>query len=130
MPPTSGSNSPIRGTTTNSVLTDKDLYPATGLGPVRASTPFHPGTGSAARLESLCYCLNTKRWTKSRNIRFVKLKLLSEAITALTTDNVDILARKPPTFRRFRKTAKSVYQLRHVRLSVCLSVHMEQIGSH
>jgi hypothetical protein len=119
-------NSPIKGTTTNSVLTDKDLYPDTGLGPVRASTPFHPGTGSAARLGSLCYCLNMKRWTKSRNIRFMKLKLFSVATTALTTDNVDILTHKPPTFWCFRRTEKSDYKLRQVRLCVCPSIWSKQ----
>jgi hypothetical protein len=126
-PPSAGTNSPIRGTILNSVLTDTDLYPVTGLGPVRASTPFRPGTGSAAGLEWLCYFLNMTRWTQSRNIGFIKLKLLSEAITALNSDNVRILVRKPPTFRRVRKTAKSSYQLRNIRLSVCLPVHMERV---
>jgi len=106
------------------------LYPVTGLGPVGASTPFRPGTGSAASLEWLFYFLNTKRWTKSRNIGFIKLKLLSEAITALNTDTVGVFVRKPPNFRRVRKTAKSGYQLRNVRLSVCMPVHMERVGSH
>ena len=33
-------------------------------------------------------------------------------------------------FLRLRKIANSDYQLRHVSLSVCPSVHMEQLGSH
>ena len=41
---------------------------------------------------------------------------------------------KEAIFRRVRKIAKSDYQFRHIcssaRLSVCLSLCMEQLGSH
>ena len=33
-------------------------------------------------------------------------------------------------FRRFRKSAKIDFYLRHIRLSVCLSVRMEHLDSH
>ena len=118
-PRPAGANSPIRGT-------DKDLYPVTGLGPVRASTPFRPGTGSAAGLERLCYFLNTKRWTKSRNIGFIELKLLSEAITALNTDNVGILVRMPRTVGAFAKLRKAAISfVMTVCLCVCPSIWNE-----
>jgi hypothetical protein len=53
--------------------------------------------------------------------------MLSEAIAAVYTDNVDVLVWKPPIFKRVRKTAKSGYQLRNVRLS---TRRMERVGSH
>jgi hypothetical protein len=86
---------------------------------------------TSRRFVTLYFDISSESYDRNRHLPSIRMASYTLRVIVLPRrqESRNALSPKFAVFRRVRKTAKSDYQLRHVCLSVCLSVRMEQLGS-